>query len=273
MSPSSVPESVAALPLPHDVPGLVWTRNQLERLGTVGLPGTIEIAATGLLPVNTPVELEEGAFVILGEKIGEGRQGIVYSVATCDQACLKVCRNERAAKQFRRERVGAQYFDALGITYPRILAADELGRWIMKERWQQPESGNIQLVTGLPRLSPLAIHSLHEYVRKFERAGLCADWMPSNVLFRPGGCATYETAVWKVESSGWSFSTCFLPVWLPHGVAESSLQGFPPYVWSAVSLNAARHAWDFHPEYKLWRDLFGEFPQLCPDWWDSRVEG
>ncbi len=231
------------------------------------LARSLDSVRTGLLPANTPCELEEGAFVVLGERIGEGRQGTVYSVATCDRACIKVCRNEAAAKQFRRERMGVRHFDALGIAYPAILAADALGKWIVKERWRQVDTGGDLLATSQRLLPSRSIWSLAKYVQKFEKSGLCADWMPSNVVFGPAGCGTFETSVWPVESSGWSFSTCFLPMWLPHGVMESDLEGFPPYDWWAPGKEAALRAWNYHPSYVLWRDLFGDFPMLCLNWW------
>lgn len=271
MSPSSIPDAIPPIPIPRDVPGLVWTREQLGSLGAVGLPRPLDAAATGLLPVNTPVELEAGTFVVLGERIGEGKQGIVYSVATCDEACVKVSRNDRAAKQFRRELLGVGYFDALGVAYPMILAADGFGRWIVKERWLGVERGDALLAVNQRRLPLGAIRSLHEYVKRFETAGLCADWMPSNLVFERGVCATFETAVWEVQTSGWSFMTCFLPVWLPHGIAETDLEGFPPYKWPARAIGEARRAWDIDPAYETWRNLFGSFPTLCRDWW--RTEG
>ena len=268
MQPSSIPDAVPAIPLSRETPGLVWTRDQVGRLGGVGVPCSLDTAATGVLTTNTPVELEEDAFVVLGQRIGTGRQGIVYSVATCHHICVKVCRNDRAAKQFRRERLGVRHFDSLGVAYPAILAGDAFGKWIVKEQWHGVETGEIMLSATQRQLPPRAISSLHEHVEKFEKAGLCADWMPSNVVFGPGGCATFETSVWPVESCGWSFATCFLPVWLPHGVAESYLEGFPPYIWAAPGIDETQRAWRTDPAYETWRALFGEaFPMFCSDWW------
>jgi hypothetical protein len=238
----------------------------LRRRGDVAPPRSLETAATGVLAANTPVELEEGAFVVLGQRIGAGRQGVIYSVATCDRACLKVSRNDIAAKQCRRERLGVSHFDSLGVAYPAILAADGFGKWIVKDRWYHVETGETVLTANQRRLSQHTITSLHEFVQKFESAGMCADWMPSNLVFGAHGCATFETSVWPVESCGWSFTTCFLPVWLPHGVAEASLTGFPPYIWPAQQAAKVRRLWATDPGYDMWRTLFGEFPTLCPDW-------
>lgn len=267
MRPSSIPDTISALPLPRGVPGLVWTQDQLTRRAGVGSPRTLDAVATGLVAANTPVEFEEDAYVILGERIGAGRQGFVYSVATCEHACVKVCRNDRAAKQFRRERLGVRHFDELGVAYPAIIGADSFGQWIVKERWRGIKTGEGLLAAGERRLSPPVILALHNYVRKFESAGLCADWMPSNVVFGPDECATFETSVWLAESHGWSFMTCFLPVWLPHGVAEGSLAGFPPYRWPAQDVAKVRQLWATDPRYESWRTLFGDFPTLSPDWW------
>lgn len=266
MSPSSIPDTIPAIPLPRQLSGLVWTREELGRLDDTRSPQTLDQAATDWLLPGTPVELEQDAFVVLGNRIGEGRQGIVYSVTTCDDACVKVCRNDIAAKQFRRERLGIRHFDELGVCFPAVLAGDSLGRWIVKERWRSAETGELLLEARQRRLPPLAILSLKEYVQKVEKAGLCADWMPSNVVFRPNGCASFETVVWPVEHYGWSFATCFIPVWLPHGVIASSLGGFPPYDWRS-GIDVARRAWECDPGYETWRELFGDFPTLCRDWW------
>jgi hypothetical protein len=237
------------------------------RLSDVAPPRSLDTAVTSVLAANTPVELEEGMFVVLGQRIGAGRQGVVYSVATCDRACVKISRNDIAAKQCRRERLGVSRFDSLGVAYPAILAADSLGKWIVKDRWYHVETGETLLTANRRRLMPQAIIALHEFVQAFENAGLCADWMPSNVVFSPGRCATFETSVWPVESCGWSFTTCFLPVWLPHGIAEGSLTGFPPYRWPAQQVAKVRRLWETDPGYETWRTLFGDFPTLCPDWW------
>ncbi len=200
----------------------------------------------------------------------EGRQGIVYSIATSQHACLKLCKNERAAKQFRRELLGVRHYDALGVEYPEILGADGFGRWLVKERWHDAQNtGESVLAVSSRRLPECWIHALHRYVKKFEQAGLCADWMPSNVVFTKDGCATFETSVWPIESQGWTFGGCFLPLWLPDGVQEASLDGFPPYKLPARHLDVARNAWMTDPTYETWRKLFKELPALCVDWWST----
>lgn len=266
MSSSSIPDTIPAIPLPRQIPGLVWTHDQIRALNTVRSPLPLELAWSDDLPPDTPVELEQNGFVVFGNRIGEGRQGVVYSVATCDHVCVKVYRNDLAAKQFRRERLSIHHFEKTEVGFPSIIAGDSLGKWIVKERWRNIETGDALLRLNQQCLPPIAIQSLKAYVQKFEEAGLCADWMPSNVVFRAGGCATFETTVWPIQSCGWSFLTCFLPVWLPNGVPASSLVGFPPYNWCA-DIDETRRAWDCDPTYAMWRKLFGEFPTLCRDWW------
>lgn len=256
-----------AIPLDRSIPGLVRTAEQVADFHQVGPPRALGDLRVDSIPENTSVELEEGAFVILGHVIGAGKQGIVYSVGTCEYACVKLCRNAAASKQFRRELLGLRQFDALGISYPSILGADSRGTWIVKQRWGHVETGESLLASNHRILPPRAVASLHEYVLVFKRAGLCADWMPSNVVFHPGGCATFETSVWPIRSYGWTFERCFLPAWLPHGVAESSLEGFPPYTWLAANIKAARRAWMHDPDYRPWRDRFGVFPAPNSDWW------
>jgi hypothetical protein len=269
MMSSSIPDSIAAPPLPREIPGLVWNREELGTLRARGLLHPIGSAVIDPIPPNTPIELEAGAFVVLGEPIGEGRQGVVYSIATCDRACIKICRNEVASKQFRRELLGIPRFNELGIAFPSVLAADRFGRWIVKERWRGVQSGNTLLAANERRLPPWAVRSLYEYVEKFEKSGLCAAWMPSNVVFGQRKCATFETAFWPTDSYDWTFRTCFLPVWLPHGIPESCLEGFPPYKWRATGIEDARRAWESDEAYEPWREMFGDFPELSSDWWTS----
>ena len=264
-----IPDTIPAIPLSRSIPDLVWTREQLVGLRGVRQPRSLESIGFALVPESTPIELEENTFVVVGEKLGEGLQGVVYAVATSPHACVKLCRNERSAKQFRRERLGVRHYNALSVGYPAILGADAYGRWIVKERWYETEdTGERALAVASRILPPHLIHSLHSYVHKFQEAGLCADWMPSNVVFRPGDCATFETSLWPIEThGGWNFTGCFLPVWIPDGVPESMLEGFPPYNWPARRIEAARSAWMTDPAYETWRELYGDFPKLCPDWW------
>lgn len=270
MSASSVPDSVTPIPLNRTVDGLVWRKDQISTLQVTTPARNIETVGFGECLEKSLIEFEENGYVLVGRKIGEGRQGLVYSIATTDEACLKVCRNERSAKQFRREICGATHFNRLSVIYPSFLGADRLGRWMFKARWSNVETGASSLNANGRVLPRHYVIALWNYVRIFEKAGLCVDWMPSNVVFRGDTCATFESTVWLRETNPtWSFASCFLPFWLPHGPKESSLSGFPPYTITSHQLKLLRFAWDTDATYEVWHSFFGSFPDLSTDWWTT----
>lgn len=264
---STIPEQMASIPLNRKMPGLVFNWEQVAGLQGVKQIRSLESIEFDEIPENTAVEFEPDTFIVLGKKLGEGKQGIVYAVATSPTACLKIGWNEKSAKQFRRELLGVQHYDALGVKYPEILGADGYGRWIAKKRWRDVQNTGATALAVGRRLPDFLIRALHRYVVKFEQTGLCADWMPSNVVFTTNGCATFETPIWHIKSHGWTFASTFLPLWIQEGISESILTGFPPYNWPANDIEAARKAWATDPTYETWRKLFGEFPKLCSEWW------
>jgi len=220
-----------------------------------------------LLP-GTPIELHKGQYFIIGELLGAGKQGFVYASETHNSICLKLCRNGKSQKQFRRELVGAPLFTELGIKYPPILDANPFGLWIIKERWRSTVHTGLNILNRSGGLSRTEIKDLHHYTTTFSERGLCADWMPSNVIFTPANCSTFETSFWKMDNERrWSFSECFLPFWLPGGVAESAISGFPPYPLSEFQIERLRYSWTVSPEFAYWREFFGDFPLLNRDWW------
>jgi hypothetical protein len=149
-----------------------------------------------------------------------------------------------------------------------MLGADRLGRWIIKARWSDVETGEAAMTEYKRELPDAHAIALYDYVQVFEAAGLCVDWMPSNVVFRGGRCGTFETSVWDHRThAAWNFRSCFLPAWLPDGPPEASLVGFPPYPIPSRQLDNLRKAWYAKPSYGIWRSLFGDFPELSPEWW------
>jgi hypothetical protein len=270
--PSSIPAAVPPIPLDRRVPGLCWERARLRDIPGCLPPASLREVAFGPVAENTPVEVEEDTFVVVGKRLGCGRQGVVYHVATCPEACIKLCKNERSAKQFRRELLGvAPYLDA-GVPFPPILGADGFGLWIVKSLWNEGQLDGVRVLGRHNRLLPAShVHSLHEYVTTFERRGWCIDGLPTNVVFTPQGCGNYETTLWRAPPDGtWTFARCFLPLWLPDPVDESSLDGFPPFHVDAQKFERLRLSWETALEYTAWRETFGAFPDLCPDWWTVR---
>lgn len=270
MSISSVPQVVQPIPLNRSIRGLTWKRSALPYPYSTWPVNSIEGTRPGKSLERSVVELEQDGHVIIGPVIGEGRQAVVYAIETANEACLKVGKNESSAKQLRREVWGASTFKGLAVKFPTLLGADRFGRWILKTRWFDVESGESALRSNKRILPQQYVVALANYVRVFEEAELCVDWTPSNVVFYQQKCATFETPIWPRKTHPtWSFRSCFLPLWLPDGFPESSLLGFPPYAIMADRIESLKAAWQKDAKYKIWRDLFGEFPVLAADWWIS----
>jgi hypothetical protein len=196
----------------------------------------------------------------------------VYHVATCPDACIKLCKNERSAKQFRRELLGVSHYLDARVPFPPILGAHESGLWIVKALWHERQLDGVSVLGRYSRLLPAShVRSLHDYVMTFERRGWCIDGLPTNVVFTPQGCGNYETTLWPAPPDGtWTFARCFLPLWLPDPVDESSPDGFPPFHVEARTVEGLRRSWEGESAYRPWREAFGPFPDLCPDWWAVR---
>jgi hypothetical protein len=254
------------------MPGLCWDRARLRDLRGCLPPTSLSKVAFGLVAENTPVEVEEDTFVVVGKRLGCGRQGVVYHVATCPDACIKLCKNERSAKQFRRELLGIPHYLDAAVPFPPILGADGCGLWIVKSLWHELQIDGASVLRRYNRLLPKSdVRSLHDYVMAFERRGWCIDGMPTNVVFTPQGCGNYETTLWPAPPDGtWTFARCFLTWWLPDPIDESSPDGFPPFHVDALTVEGLRRSWESASAYRVWRETFGQFPDLCPDWWTVR---
>jgi hypothetical protein len=263
----TIPDFIESPPWHSDILPLIWTRADLARGRSLRSPQPIPLATGGSLPPGSPVEIDDGKFIIVLEKIGEGHQGVVYSIMGCDDFCIKICKNQRAQKQLRRELFSAHHFQSRGISYPDILAADGGGRWIIKMRLKNSETGSALLARHQGHLPRRQVELLGDYVRKFEKDNLCVDWMPSNVIFGQTSCLTFETSLWSSPVQGWSFSRCFLPFWIPNGVPESAVVGFPPYNIDLGLLDCLKERWDHDASYSAWRQYFGRFPDFHCDWW------
>lgn len=218
---------------------------------------------------NTCLVLDGETSVVIGKQIGEGCQGCVYELANCPGVCIKLCRNERAAKQFRRELLGYPHYIRLDVPCPTIVGADGAGRWILKERWRADVPAGVALLRRERRvLPPDIVRMLGNYVRCFEDSGWCVDGTPSNIVFLSNGCGNFETTLWPSRSTdSWTFASCFLPMWLPRVVPLVSEHGWPPYTLPPGLLGELRTEWRSAPHFAPWRDVFGEFPDLCPEWW------
>jgi hypothetical protein len=269
MLTNKIPDFIEATPWDAVIPPLIWTRAELSLARDVGSLLSIPLPTGERLPNKFPIEIADGNFIVLLNKIGEGRQGLVYSIIGNENVCIKICRNELSQKQFRRELLFANYFFLRGIAFPKILASDCAGRWIIKDYWTKQQTGTARLAQTGGNLSRREVESLADYVRTFEKDNLCVDWMPSNVIFEKANCSTFETSLWNSLDRGWTFSRCFLPFWIPNGVRESDLNGFPPYNIDLSLLQYIRSRWELDPCYSDWRDFFGDFPTLHDDWWNA----
>jgi hypothetical protein len=271
-SGSSIPGAVPPIPLSRSIPGLCWSGSQARALSGALQPRSVqEVGYEPVLP-GTPLELEPDTFVVVGEKVGEGRQGIVYAIATCPGACIKLRKTDKAAKQFRREMLGYPRYVELNVPCPAILGANETGLWILKTLWREGVPNGPGVLNMFQRALPAGVvRLLRDYALRFETVGLCVDGLPTNVLFTPHGCGSYETTLWPSPPTGsWTFAGCFLPMWLPDDIPQESADGWPPFRLSADMVNRVRSAWATGPAYAPWRDAFGDFPDLCPEWWDVR---
>ena len=221
------------------------------------------------IPESTRLALDAETSVVVGKHIGEGFQGRVYELANCPELCIKLCKNDRAAKQFRREILGYAHYTGLNLPCPMICGADGAGRWILKERWTADVRTGAKLLQRAGRmLHPDYVRMLGNYVRRFEDAGWCVDGTPSNVVFLSNSCGNYETTLWSSPAAdSWTFERCFLPMWLPRVVPQVSEQGWPPYTLPPGLVGELRTEWLTAPHYAPWRDVFGDFPDLSPEWW------
>jgi hypothetical protein len=218
---------------------------------------------------NLRLQIESNRYIHLGPKIGEGKQGAVYAVEGSEDLCIKIGRNARSAKQFRREIIGATIFSELDVSFPEVLAHDEHGQWILKRRWHASKNAAPAVLYRCNRnLSPLQIATLKECVDKFFIHGLCPDFMPSNVVFCDSTIAFYESSLWSLErQKEWTFQRCFVPAWLPSGPNEAKLDGLPPYKISPKMYRSLQEDWGGKDTNSAWLQEFGDFQPLSTDWW------
>jgi hypothetical protein len=263
-----IPDFIEVQPWDSSILPLIWTRGELSHRPDFEPIQPVPFGMSESLPPKTPVEIDDGKFLVLFNKIGEGHQGLVYSILGSDKVCIKLCKNHTSQKQLRRELLFAHLFKSKGISYPEILAADGAGRWIIKAFWRNVHTGATLLAQNQRKLRKIHVNSLADYVQRFEKDDLCVDWMPSNVIFGTADCSTFETSLWHSLERGWTFSKCFLPFWLPHGVQESVLNGFPPYNIDLSLIQYLKDRWEIDPFYSIWRRSFGKFPILHSDWWN-----
>ncbi len=258
-----IPDSVSSVSIRRDVPGLCRTGPPS------GAYRTIEEIGYDPIAEGTTLGLAQDTFVEVGRQIGEGRQGRVYEVATCPGACLKLRKNDRAAKQFRRELLGYPHYARLNVACPEVLGADGEGRWILKSRWPDDLRSGIKLLEEHGRmLPPDCVRLLRGYAHRFEDEGLCVDGLPSNVLFMPHACGSYETTLWPSSPEGsWTFASCFLLMWLPEVIPQVSGDSWPPFRLPRDLIDRLRVSWLTGP-FDPWRESFGDFPDLCPEWWE-----
>lgn len=258
--------------IPDRIPSIPIRRDIHARCASVEERGTsiVDIGYESV-PENTCLALDADTSVVVGKQIGEGLQGYVYELANCPDVCIKLCKNDRAAKQFRRELLGYGHYVSLDMPCPVIVGADGAGRWILKERWADDVPSGAALLQREGRvLKREFVRLLGSYVRHFEEAGWCVDGTPSNVVFLSNGCGNFETTLWPCRSSeSWTFARCFLPMWLPHVVPQVSEHGWPPFNLPPGLVGELRKEWLSAPSYAPWREVFGDFPDLCPEWWTA----
>jgi hypothetical protein len=266
----AIPDTVAPVAIHTILPGLVhhpkdvsnnWPAHRILPMTSDGFPD--------ILPPGTIVAIQRDSCVILGPILGEGRQSRVYEIATCDQACIKLGRNRRSAKQFRRELLGYPIYLERQVRCPRILGADSQGHYILKERMPATLIDGPSILKATARVLPISyVRALRRYALSFEAEGITVDGLPSNVIFHGDECASYETTTWDAPPRGeWTFASCFLLEWLPTVMSHRSPNGWPPFRLTTIELLALQHAWYRDKNYAAWREVFGHFPQLCSDWW------
>lgn len=266
----AIPHIVPSVPIADTLPGLIFSQDQIRKLW----PGraTMSIPDSGFsqtLIAGTILEVEPARFIVLGPLIGEGRQSRVYGIATCERACIKLGMNSIAAKQLRREVLGYSHYVSRSIRCPAILGADSRGRFILKERYPATLINGVQLLRETNRSLPEhCVLALHKYASRFEDDGITVDGLPGNVIFWEDGCGSYETTTWEAPPRGkWTFVGCFLLEWLPIPMPHDSVDSWPPFHLSRPFVESLRTAWCLDPRYAAWRHVFGEFPDLCSEWW------
>lgn len=229
----------------------------------------VQSGHSDLLEARSIVQLEDNAYIVLGQLLGVGKQGAVYSIAENDDLCIKIGRNDKSQKQLRREIVGRKIFDDLGVTFPEVLAHDRHGQWIIKRRWQDTDNcATIVLRQNERCLSEAQADVIRQCADRFRLAGFCADMMPSNVLFRGDSIAFYESSLWSLRvHPGWSFHTCFLPAWLPDGLQESEFLGFPPYPLNRERNQIMRSSHRNNAYCHEWIQELNAQGDLSADWW------
>jgi hypothetical protein len=229
----------------------------------------VQSGHSDLLEARSIVQLEDNAYIVLGQRLGVGKQGAVYSIAGNNDLCIKIGRNRDSQKQLRREIVGRKIFDDLGVSIPEILAHDSHGQWIVKRRWKDTGNCATVILSQNERcLSEAQAAAIRQCADRFRLAGFCTDMMPSNVLFRGDSIAFYESSLWSLKvHPNWSFYRCFLPAWLPDGFQESELLGFPPYPLNRernLMMRSSRRNKAYCHE---WIQELNAHGDLSGDWW------
>lgn len=218
---------------------------------------------------GTKLAVDTDTIVIVGDLLGKGRQGAVYSLAGDSGYCIKLGLNARSARQFRRELVAATVFADLGFRFPDIVAHDAIGRWILKSAWKLERFSATKLLEETNRqLAPSHIDELLSCVAAFKEIGLCPDLTPSNVILTGDGISFFETTAWSMSrKTGWTFESCFLPFWLPDGPSEREQPGFPPFLLSSGTHEQIVKHWENGFRYQTWRKRLIELPRFNEEWW------
>ena len=265
-----IPDTVTPYAIDTSLPGLVhrlvnigeaWPGDHILPLTRAGFPNE--------MPPGTLISIRHDLSVILGGVLGEGRQSRVYELATCDQACIKLGKNARSAKQFRRELLGYKSFFYRGVLCPLILGSDSRGLFILKDILPPTLLDGRSILNSTNRILPLRyIQALSRFAALFEQDGIAIDGLPDNIFFNGNNCGSYETTTWKAPPYGnWTFAGCFLLEWLPTVVKHRSVDGWPPFRLTIKEFDDLQDAWCNHDDYSSWRSVFGQFPQLCEEWW------
>lgn len=267
----TIPGKVSALALTDSVRtslcgGLAMQSSQTNRMSVAK---AVQSGASRSFPPGAILELDDRTSVTVEAMLGMGKQGAVYSLRGNNHVCLKIGLNALSAKQFRRELIAANEFTRLGVRFPKLLAYDEFGLWILKERWNVAQFCGTELLRLTERRLPENnIRQLKQCAEAFSNVGLCADFTPSNVIFASDGCCFYETTAWSSSSHrGWTFKSCFLPMWLPNGTPEADLVGFPPYAISADYFDSPENDLNSEENLRHWRLAFPRTPLPHPAWW------